>query len=365
MPRTGGGARQAAPFVHDHDAMQHDVQEIVRRLDADDPLALGRPAGWSVSRLEGRRYSSIHLLTAAATADTVRARTGSDTLVLKRYRSAQGDRRQREFEDLERVWSALGEAGGAVRPVACYPELGALITARAAGRSLAPLVRRAVAWTGDRETLALAAAHCAAAGAWLRRFQTAGAPQVQGARPPHLSDAAAFLAYVDERLRLLEHASPGIDTALRGRLLAHAASALQALSPRTFADVTWSHSDFGPHNILAEPARLHVLDFELLPQHPCFDVAYFVECLHGHTGPWVDSARVRRLERAFLAGYGEPLDPAYFALLRLRHLVCTYASEARRGGAAGWLRWRSRAALRARLRHVTSLLAMRTHARAA
>jgi aminoglycoside phosphotransferase (APT) family kinase protein len=148
--------------------------------------------------------------------------------------------------------------------------------------------------------------------------------------------------------------------------LAHAAAALQSLPPRVFKTVTWSHADFGPHNMLCgDNERVTVLDFELAPQHPGFDAAYFVECLHGYSGPWVDAARVRRLERAFLAGYGEPLDAAYFALLRLRHLVCTYTSESRRAGLSAWLHWRSRAALRARLYHFTALLAIRTHARAA
>jgi Ser/Thr protein kinase RdoA (MazF antagonist) len=363
MPRNAAVQRRAAPFVHRSGVMRYDVQEIVRRLDADDPLRLGAPAGWTATRLENRRYSSIHLLAPTTAGDAVRERTGSDALVLKCYRAAQAERRRREFADLERVHGALG--GGVARPVACYPELGALITARAAGRPLGPLVRHALRRGGDARTLAQAAAHCAAAGAWLRRFQAAGAGALRGVRPAHLSDAAAFIAYVDERLRLLEHARPGIDAALRNRLLAHVAAGVQVLPARVFADVTWSHSDFGPHNVLADGDRITVLDFELLPQHPCFDAAYFVECLAGHVGPWVDPARVRRLERAFLAGYGEPMDATYFALLRLRHLVCTYTSESRRGGLAALLRWRSRAALRSRLQRVTTLLAIRTHARAA
>ena len=345
--------------------MIHDVQEIVRRLDSEDPLGLGVAAGWRATRLESRRYSSIHVLTSHAAASVLRARTGGDALVLKLYRAAQGPRRQREFDDLERVYRALGDGGGVVRPVVCYPEHGAVITVRAEGRPLAPSVRRAIRRGGDAAALGLAAAQCAAAGAWLRRFQASGRAFAADQRPPHLHDAAAFLAYCDERLRLLEHASPGIDIATRTRLLAHAAAALQSLPAAVFTNVTWSHSDFGPHNMLAGGERVTVLDFELAPQHPCFDAAYFVECLHGHSGPWVDAARVRRLERAFLAGYGEPVDAAYFALLRLRHLVCSYTSESRRAGLSTWLRWRSRAALRARLYRFTTLLAIRTHARAA
>jgi len=360
-----GSDSRTAPFVHRFAVMLHDVQEIVRRLDADDPLRLGAPAAWHAARLESRRYSSIHVLTPGAAQAAVRARAGSDALVLKLYRATQAERRRREFEDLARVHAVLGDAGGVVRPVACYPDLGAVITARADGRPLGLLVRRALRRGGDAATLAQAAADCTAAGAWLRRFQSAAAGSTAGSRPPHLTDAAAFVAYVDERLRVLERAAPGIDAPLRNRLLAHVAAAAHALPPAVFASVTWSHSDFGPHNVLVGAERLTVLDFELVPQHPCFDAAYFVECLAGHSAPWVDPMRVRRLERAFLAGYGEPIDGAYFALLRLRHLVCTYASESRRAGLTNWLRWRSRAVLRARLRRLTALLAIRTHARAA
>jgi hypothetical protein len=343
----------------------HDVQEIVRRLDAEDPLRLGSAPGWNATRLEERRYSSIHVLRPAAGLDVLRSRAGCDALVVKRYRSTQAERRQREFGDLERVYTALGPDGGVVRPVACFPDLGAVITAHAPGVSLGPLVRRAVRRGGDAQALGHAAARCLAAGAWLRRFQAAGATAMRGATPAHLPSADAFLAYLDERLRLLCGSHPGIDAALRNRLLAHAAAALQLVPQRAFATVTWSHSDFGPHNVLDTDAGVTVLDFELQAQHPAFDPAYFVECLAGHVAPWVDPARVRRLTRAFLAGYGEPLDAQLFGLMRLRHLVCAYASEARRSGVAAYRHWPSRLTLRARLRRFTTLLAIRTHARAA
>jgi Ser/Thr protein kinase RdoA (MazF antagonist) len=251
------------------------------------------------------------------------------------------------------------------RPVTCWPEHGVVVTARAAGAPLAEFVRRAVRHGTDRNDLARAAAWCTTAGAWLRSFQARAPRERRSGSSPQLHSPQAFLAYLDERLRILTEVHHGVETALHTRLLAHAAATLHAVPPRVFEQVTWSHSDFGPHNVLVDGDALTVIDFELAPQHPAFDAAYFVESLAHRSGPLVDASRVRRLERAFLAGYGEPLDPAMFLLLRLRHLVCSYVSEARRGGVASLRGWPGLVTMRGRLRRFADLLSIRTRARAA
>lgn len=341
------------------------LQEFLRRLEAEDPLELGPGVRWTAARLEERRFSSIHVLRTAAHGDAVRQRTGGHELILKHYHAAQPVRRQREFDDLQSVWTALGEAGRSARPVACWAADGVLVTARVSGAPLGDAVRRTTLRTGDADGLAQTAAACTAAGAWLRTFQRRAPQSVREMRAARLDGPEAFVAYLDERLRILGEVHPRVESALRNRLLAHAAATLHALPPRVFQDVTWSHSDFGPHNVLAGAEGIHVIDFELAPQHPAFDAAYFVESLAHRVGPWVDPARVRRLERAFLAGYGEPLDPAMFALLRLRHLVCSYVSEGRRGGIASLRGWPGLVAMRGRLRHMAEVLSRRSRARAA
>ena len=331
------------------------VQEVIRRLEAEDPLGCGAaPAGvrWRARRLEGRRYSSIFVLEPAAGSDTVRARIGSRQLVLKVYRAAQAARRQKEFDDLSRVHAALGGAqpAGVVRPVACYADLGALVTVRARGSPLVVLMRAACRRGGEPAALGQAAALCAAAGAWLHGFQAAGSEACRGQRPRDLGSPAGFLQYLDERLRLLCVARPGIELELRSQLMARAAAVLHSLSPGSLDAVTWSHSDFGPHNILVDGERLTVLDFDLAPQHPAFDATYFVESLSHVRGPLVDAASVRRLERAFLAGYGDAPGEMLLALFRLRHLVCSYLSESRRDGLARLAGWPGLVGMRARLR---------------
>lgn len=332
-----------------------DVQGILQRLAQDDPLRLGSIC-WRARRLEERRYSGIWILEPAGGAPALRERAGVDALVLKVYRAAHSERRQREFDDLVRVHTALGPRAGIPLPVACYADRGAVVTGRVRGEPLAGLVRRACRRTADRALVARAAALCTAAGEWLSTFQAHGAAAMQGRSPGVLGAPDTFLAYVDERLRLLAAVHPGIEPALRMRLLAHAAAVLHALPAGRLATVTWSHSDFGPHNVLADGDRLAVLDFELAPQHPLFDVAYFVESLAHHEGALVDPLRVQRLERAFLAGHGTRPDDPLLALFRLRHLSCAYVSETRRAGWTQWRAWPGMLALRGRLRRLLAAL---------
>lgn len=358
---------RAAPFLHAC-GMIPSVQEVLRRLESEDPLQLGEDAAsvhWQARCLEQRRYSSIWFVEPALGRERVHARAGLDELVLKLYRSPQPERRRKEFEDLRRAHEALAPDSGVVRPVACWPEHGALLTERARGVPLAAVLRRASRRGVDPAQLAQAAALCTTAGTWLRRFQARGAEVVAGSRPDRLGSAAGMLDYIDERLRLLRTSSPGIDPALRTRLLAHAAATLHALPPDSLDQVTWSHSDFGPHNLLADLDHLTVLDLELQPQHPYFDAAYFVECLANLNGPLADASRIRRLERAFLAGWGQHLDEPLFALFRLRHLVCSYVSESRRSGLARLRQWPGLLGMRARLRLFPQRLPLRAENRAA
>lgn len=328
------------------------VQEVLRRLASGDTR-------WRARRLEGRRYSSIFVLEPEVDG------AGAAQLVLKLYRATQAERRQREFDDLVSVFEALGSEGGVVRPVACYADLGAVVTVRAAGVPLVQRIRAACRYGAGAEDLARTAALCTAAGTWLRRFQAHGAPAMRGKVPAHLGDPAGFLAYVDERLRLLAGSHPGIEPALRSRLLAHTAAVLHALPPSRFADVTWSHSDFGPHNVLVEGTSLTVLDFELAPQHPAFDAAYFVESILHQSGPLVDASRLRRVMRAFLAGSGVAPEDPLFGLFRLRHLLCTFVSESRRSGPARLRSWPGLLGLRRRLESVSIAMSERARARSA
>lgn len=338
-----------------------EVQELVQRLAGDEVQG---PVRWSVRRLEDRRYSHIYLVQPRSADGGTAARPPE--LVLKVYRAALPERRQREFEDLRRVYAALGPNAGVVRPVGCEAARGAILTERARGVPFVRLVREACRRGADRDTLARAAALCTCAGAWLRRFQSVGRTEMQGLVPEHLGTPAAFLAYVHERLQLLRAARPGIEPELCDELLSHASMTLQALPAAALEPVTWSHADFGPHNLLVDGDRLVVLDFELGPQHPYFDATYYLETLAHSGGPLVDPSRLQRLERAFLAGYSTPVDMPLFTLFRLRHLVCAYVSETRRAAGLRQLRlWPGLLAMRARLRQLLHAMPVRAASRVA
>jgi hypothetical protein len=343
-----------APVPHD----------LLERLATEDPLGLGE-VRWRAHRLEGRRFSSIWILDPGPARERMRESAGGDELVLKMYRVAHPERRRKEFDDLERVFRALGPGSGVVRPVACWADRGAVLTLRAGGVPFAALIRAALRRFAPAESLARAAALCTQAGSWLRVFQTAGRDAVRGQQSQHLDGPAAFLEYVDERLRLQRRLRPQLRPDLYARLVAHAASALHAVPAGTWADVTWSHSDFGPHNILADGDRITVLDFELAPQHPYFDLAYFAESLANAAGPRADAASVRRLESAFFAGYGMPVDRSLLALFRLRHLVCAFVSEAKRRGFDQVRALPGLLVLRDRLRRLPADLSARAAPRAA
>jgi hypothetical protein len=192
---------------------------------------------------------------------------------------------------------------------------------------------------------------CAEAGLWLRRFQ-----ESQGcleARSPHLATPGAFVDYVSLRLRTMQQAPFGIAADLVRRTRQALEGLLQADGEACHASV-WSHSDFGPHNLLIDGSRLTVLDFELAPQHPWFDAAYFVESLAGFTGALFRAQNVRQLQRDFLDAYGASGEEPLFLGLRLRHLVCTAASLRQRRTRWPFLHWPEYVLLRRRLQRLVA-----------
>ena len=305
------------------------LQETLQRLHTEDPLQLGadcRP-DWKAELLQERRYSRILALRPSGQAqDRVHQRLESDAIILKLYHAVQAERRQMEFDDLLRVQQLSGPNAGhaVVRPVAVYPDLGALLTARAVGDPASERVRQACGRGAAAQAMASAAAVCTAAGSWLQGFQQSHALPA-GTASPHLPTPQAFVDYVEDRLARMQQSPFALPDVLRQRarkiLSATLASDATLLQP-----VCWSHSDFGPHNLLCDAQRITVLDFELIPQHPWFDAAYFVESLAGFSGLRYDAQHVGRLQRAFLNGYGlDGCEPLFLAL-RMRHLVCTAAS---------------------------------------
>lgn len=343
--------------------MESRLQEVLARMRAQDPLRLVESCQveWTVEPLQERRYSTIYALKACRGAGCVRAAIGSDEIVLKLYHACAPERRQAEFDDLCRVYEALSSrqmtAVSVPRPIAAFADLGAILTVRAPGVCAGGVIRAACRRHGNPQLLAAMAALCTRMGNWLREFQRVGGGRMAGQSPRHLATRDDFVAYVDERLLQLTQLRPGIDRAVRTLAVEHLRRLLATVDAEHFAQVTWSHADFGPHNVLVDGEVLTVLDFELRPEHPYFDVSYFIESLAGLRTPFADPDRLSRLETAFLTSYGTPLHPALLHAFRLRHLVCSYLSHARRRGLARLRAWPDLMSLRARL--ASSIATMR------
>jgi Ser/Thr protein kinase RdoA (MazF antagonist) len=364
MPRfaacvEAAGATASRDFLHDSCCnpcpMNARLQDVLQRLSREDPLRLVETCQveWDVEQLQERRYSAIYLLRAARGAACVQRALGTPEIVLKLYRAVEAPRRQKEFDDLCRVHEALSRMQltpvGVPRPIAAFADLGAVLTARAPGSSAVPQMRAACRRRGSLELLAEMGTVCSRMGAWLREFQRVGSRRAKGQQPRFLGTPDGFVAYVDERLRLLTGVRPGIDVGLRTQAQDVLRRVLERVDPYVFRRVTWSHSDFGPHNVLVHAGGLTLLDFELGPEHPYFDAAYCMESIAGMHGPWVDGRRVARLQSAFLDAYGTPEDIPLFQAFRLRHLACSYVSESRRSGSGRVRAWPGLMRLRSRL----------------
>lgn len=305
------------------------LQEALQRLRQQDPLELGAAgdSAWQATLLQERRYSRIFVVRPLdpVAGELMRGRLETEAIVLKLYHAVQADRRQAEFDDLHRVRQLCGPdlQGSVVRPVAAFADLGVVMTHFAQGQPAAQLVQQACRNGASADQMAESAALCTRAGTWLSSFQL-GIPQLGDQLSPHLATADDFVDYVSARLAHMQRAPFRLSAAAlvrTRRALRRALEDSQILQP-----VTWSHSDFGPHNLLGDATQVTVLDFELMPQHPWFDAAYFIESLAGFSGPRYSSTNVARLQRVFLSGYGLSGHEPLFLALRIRHLACTAAS---------------------------------------
>ncbi len=144
------------------------------------------------------------------------------------------------------VRDGLGaEAARRRRPVACYARTrrGDHARARRAARRTR---RRATLRTGDAEALARAAAAVHDGGYLAPASSKPRAPSRMRRRSSAASASPdAFVAYVDERLRILAKSHPRVEGALRNRASGARRRDLHALPAAHSDTVTWSHSDFG------------------------------------------------------------------------------------------------------------------------
>jgi hypothetical protein len=147
-------------------------------------------------------------------------------------------------------------AFGAVRPLICYPDALTIVTEEATGETLLAHLERHAAWFPSPSVVAQLGATMAAAGQWVRAFQTI---EPEG-EPIAVAD---LRAYIDVRLqRLAAAGSPVITPASRGAVLAHIDALSAALAPTDCRSVV-IHADLAPGNMLVSGDRIVVLDFAM------------------------------------------------------------------------------------------------------
>ena len=224
----------------------------------------------------------------------------------------------REFDTLTRVHQALRQAPGlsAPRPIACYPDLLALVTQGLDGdpltRTLSKLRGAPSARTVDQvgEVMRSVAA-------WLKTFQAMEAPG-----PPISLDR--MRAYLDARLRpLMERGVFGSD--MRADLLRYFDRRAPEIPSSDLASVP-VHADFTPENVMIAPGSVSVLDFTMAKQGARYlDLAHMlmhVDMLRAR--PWFRPAAIDRQTTALLSGYDHTLQVGrpLLDLLILQNVVC-------------------------------------------
>jgi len=240
---------------------------------------------------------------------------------------------EQEFAATSRLYAALSGRPGfaSPRPIASFPEHGAIVTGELEGSPLDRALRRPR--RGSTPLLLSIATRIAA---WLRAYQAS-----QEAEPRGYWDADANRAYLDDRLR---HITPRF-------LPVEARHEALALFDRIAAEVTGAeplvaiHADLCPGNILIMPGGgIAVLDFATAQQGTRFhDIAHLYLHLE------LARRRVRRrvdlgaMQEALMAGFDRASSVSHplFRLMLLQHIVCHVTQLADSAG------WRPRAAVRA------------------
>jgi phosphotransferase family enzyme len=227
----------------------------------------------------------------------------------------------REFEMTARVHGRLAAHAGlsTARPIACYPELLAMVTERVDGVSLDRLLVRARRFGSDRAVQDLSAI-MRRVGVWLNAFQALNGPEVS---KRHVS-LDQMRIYLDKRLQPLADGRV-ISADVRVRLLTQFDD-LASMIPRSDLEEVPVHADFTPENVVIRDRDVTVLDFTMAKRGARYlDLSHMwmhVDLLKAK--PWFRPAVIDALTTALLAGF-DPLlrtDHPLFQLLLLQHVVC-------------------------------------------
>ena len=236
---------------------------------------------------------------------------------------SDADMRQRvshDFDVTTKVRAAMSTYAdlGAVTPLACYPDLLAIVTEETAGETLLAYLDAHARWHPPSPRLGELASTMARAGRWVRAFQRID-PGNAVVRVEALRD------YVDIRLqRLVAHQPAGLSAVDAARILDHIDDLGTQVKSDALREVT-IHADLAPGNILVASGRIVVLDLAMMRRGVrLHDLARLWMQLDLLTAkPAFRTGTIRAMQDALLQGFepGLTVDDPLFRLVSVLHRI--------------------------------------------
>ena len=239
------------------------------------------------------------------------------------------DRVADDFEATLRAYTTMQSHGdlGIVPPVACYPDLFAIVTEEVQGATLLDHLQRHAAWFPSTATVQQLHDTMERVGRWIRVYQTLESPGRQ-------IDIGELRRYVDHRLETLQRHG-GISANEREDVL----STIDVLGGNIRREALLEvpiHADLALGNVLISKSRVVVLDFAMAKHGTRLHdlTRLFVQMDLMTVKPQFRHAVIARLQRALLAGFDPDLrasDPLFRVLLllhRTNHLTTLVVNRA-------------------------------------
>jgi Phosphotransferase enzyme family len=233
------------------------------------------------------------------------------------------DRVRKDFDVTLMVHERLKSYPGysTAEPVACFPELLAIVMIESPGQNLRDLIINKATYYPSKTTLDQLAEYSFACGQWLTIFQDITREKAQGNLQPH-----DVVRDIDLRLsKLVQKHGEFFSSQLRRQVLNY--SERQALKVQD-ADLRLCgvHGDFCPANILVNGREITVLDFEMFKVGSIYqDFTYYLRHLETLSQkPVFRPKTLSILREAFVIGYDKNIDTTapIVALFKLRHIIC-------------------------------------------
>jgi hypothetical protein len=300
-----------------------DFEPVLQRLSDEARERFNAPTV-SLTPLErlSRPFSQLLIVRAATPSRHIdlyvkRIRpTGSEpdatALVLRRLK--------REYDGAAAAYNAVrGHAGlYAVRPVALYPDLLAIVTERLPGRTLRHVLSRDAVWWASPGASRRLGSMVAGVARWLQMYQNRELSRER-------ASLADLRSYLDIRLRALAaRRFLGIAERDRDALLDYFDARAAAVTPEMLG-VARAHGDLNPENILVDGDRVGLVDFSMIKVGPrLLDVTHLYMCFElMRWRPWYRPSLLRDLQRRLLGEYDPTLAPGdpLFEVLALQHAV--------------------------------------------